>query len=102
MLLLNVKRKLAFLMAICTLLLLIFSEVYLVNNINHKNHCREKECPICMGIQVAEAVIHQIGTALQAVCILFAIAIMTARSISITNQVNLFHTPVKMKVRMNN
>lgn len=102
MLLQNVRRKLALLMAICTLLLLIFSEVYLVNHIDHKKHCREKECPICMAIQVAEAVMHEIGTALQAACIIITIVILTAKSISITNQVNLFHTPVKMKVRMNN
>lgn len=98
----NYSRKIAFVMVVCIFSLLILSETYLIKHVNHMQHeCNDKACPVCAGIQMAEAVIQQIGTALQTVSILFIFAVIMAKSISIWNQVNLFNTPVKMKVRMN-
>ena len=86
-------------MAFLILMVLFYLQIYLITNIHH--NCSGNGCSVCAEIHMAEAIIQQIGSAIQAVLFLIAFLCFITESISIVNQVNLFNTPVKMKVRMN-
>ncbi len=86
-------------MAIFLLLALFYSHVFISTHIHHD--CSGEGCPVCAEIRIAEAIVQQIGSALHTVMYLVAFVSITIGSISIANQVTLFHTPVEMKVRMN-
>lgn len=89
--------------ALCMILLLFctpfFAKIFIITNLHHD--CSKTDCPICAEIQIAEAIVQQFNSLLQAVIILFSFAIFIAEGISILYQVNLVHTPVEMKVRIN-
>lgn len=95
----SLVKKLAFGLAFLFLCILFVSEIYVLTNSHHV--CCGKDCPICAELQLAEAVLNQVGSAIVFSVVLFALACITAGSVSISNQVYLIYTPVHMKVRLN-
>jgi len=94
----KLKNKIALCMTILILFVIIYSELFIIINIHH--NCSGNNCPICAEIKIAEAMIQQFGSAVPPVMLLIIFVCFIAETISITNQVNLFSTPVEMKVRM--
>jgi hypothetical protein len=95
----NFKKVIAFFLVLSIFSVLIFSQLYIVSHLSHK--CSGNDCPICAKIQNAEAAIQKIGSMLQTIVCLMVFAYVSSGILSITNQINLFKTPVEMKVRMN-
>lgn len=95
----NRKRILATCIAFFVLVVLLYSQIFIITHIHH--NCSGEGCLICSEILMAEAMIQQIGSAMQTVSPLIAIVLIITESISIANQINLFNTPIQMKVRMN-
>lgn len=95
----NVKKIMASCMVFFVLLVLFYSQIFIATHIHHD--CSGEGCPICAEIQIAEAIIQQIGSAMQTAMLLITFVCIIAESIAIVNLVNLFNTPVEMKVRMN-
>jgi len=94
----NLKNKIALCLAILILFVIFYAELFIINNIHH--NCNGKNCPICAEIQIAESMIQQFGSAVPPVMLLIVFVCFFSETTSITNQVNLFSTPVEMKVRM--
>jgi hypothetical protein len=95
----SIKIELAFCMAFLILGVLFSSVVYILNNSHHV--CSGKDCAVCAELQLAEAALNQMSSAILFYPVLFALAFIYAGSKSIVDPVYLIHTPVHMKVRLN-
>lgn len=101
----DVKKRIRFISgALCALFLAVtlFSVSYIAMESGHRCHCECEECPICACIEICEAVINQVGSAL---IVLAAAVTGLILFISISDTVICLiirQTPVTFKIRMNN
>lgn len=96
----NLKRKIALFVALGLLIVIFFSEIYIITHVHHD--CSGNDCPICAQILKLEETIQNIGAAIIRAVVLFAVLYFLIESLSNINQVILFNSPIKMKVRLNN
>jgi len=98
----NKKFTALFSLSVCALLLIlfIFSGYYIAAENGHE--CHEEECPVCALLEVCEAVLSNIGSALPMLGLTSIVYIIYARAEKLISEAIPERSPVEEKIRMNN
>jgi len=91
------KKFLSILVAIAFLSAVIFSAIYISDNMHH--HCTgQDDCPICMEIRIAETFLATIKYTPVIIAALFCIKLMAEAFAGATHQADMQETLVTLKV----
>ncbi len=91
------KKFLSILVAIAFLCAVMFSAIYISDNMHH--HCTgQEDCPICMEIRIAEAFLATIKYAPVIIAVLFCIRLVAETFTGATHQADIQETLVTLKV----
>ncbi len=100
----NLKRvkAISVLAAVALLFVMLFSSLYISENLNHHCTCEEDNCPICEMISLIDNTVRQLGSALPVVSGVLCTVFVLKTVLNIFNGSLIRSNPVSWKIRLNN
>ena len=100
----NLKRvkAVSVLAAVALLFVMLFSSLYVSENLQHHRNCHDENCPICETVNLLSVTVKQLGTALPAVTGIILMAFILKGLLNISEEDLIYSNPVSWKIRLNN
>lgn len=94
------NRMIALVVMVATVLVILFSTVFLVKHAHH--HCCGEDCPVCAVMLQCSNNLRSIGTAIFFVAIGVYLFTSLLKKVYLGEDINLGNSLISQKVRMNN